>query len=84
VKDSIIWNIEAVTLTSIAVCISMSFYLAFLSFQTLNESWRRQLVISAIFFLMAGASIFAALTIHLGIKRAILRRQTALERKQFQ
>lgn len=80
-KDVVDWKIEAVTLIFIVVCISLSFYLAFLSFQTLNETLRKQLVAFAASFLITGITVFAALTVHLGIKRAFSRTQNAVKRE---
>jgi len=72
-KNIIHWKIEAVTLTFIVICISLSFYLAFLSFQTLDETLSKQLVAYAASFLITGITIFTALTVHLGIKKAFSR-----------
>jgi len=72
-KDSTHWKIEAVTLILIVICISLSFYLAFLSLQTLDETLSKQLVAFAASFLITRITIFAALTVHLGIKKAFSR-----------
>jgi hypothetical protein len=72
-KDLVHWKIEAVTLIFIVICISLSFYLAFLSFQTLDKNLSKQLVAFAASFLIAGLTIFAALTVHVGIKKAFSR-----------
>ncbi len=69
-KEVIHWKIEGVTLIFIVICIFLSFYLAFLSFETLNETLSKQLVAFAASFLIAGIVIFVALTVHLGIKKA--------------
>jgi len=55
------------------ICISLSFYLAFLSFQTLDETLSKQHVAFAASFLITGITIFVALTAHLGIKKAFSR-----------
>jgi len=68
-KTVISWRIEAVTLVFIVICISLAFYLAFLSFQTFNEDLRKQLVAFAASFLITGITVFAALTVHMGIKK---------------
>ena len=72
-KDLVHLKIEAVTLIFIVICISLSFYLAFLSFQTLDETLSKQLVAYAASFLITGITIFVALTVHLGIKKAFSR-----------
>jgi len=76
-KDTTHWKIEAVTLIFIVICISLSFYLAFLSLQTLDETLSKQLVAYAASFLITGITIFAALTVHLGIKKAFSRTEDA-------
>ena len=72
-RDVLRWKVEAVTLVFIVVCISLSFFLAFLSLQTFDETLSKQLVTFAASFLIAGMTIFAALTVHVGIKRAFSR-----------
>ena len=78
-KDVVHWKIEGVTLIFIVICISLSFYLAFLSFQALDETLSKQLVALAASFLIAGITIFAALTVHLGIKKAVSRMEDAVK-----
>jgi creatinine amidohydrolase/Fe(II)-dependent formamide hydrolase-like protein len=72
-REVVHWKIEAVTIIFIVICISLSFYLAFLSFQTFDETLSKQLVAFAASFLVAGVTIFVALTVHLGIKKAFQR-----------
>ena len=72
-KDIAHWKIEAITLIPIVICISLSFDLAFLSFQTLDKNLSKQLVAFAASFLIAGITIFVALTVHVGIKKAFSR-----------
>jgi hypothetical protein len=76
-KSVIHWKIEAVILIFTVTCISLSFYLAFLSFQTLDEALRKQLVTFAASFLVMGMVIFAALTVHIGIKKVFSRMEKA-------
>jgi uncharacterized membrane protein len=78
-KEVIRWEIEAVTLIFIVICISLSFYLAFLSFQTLDENLSKQLVAFAASFLITGITIFAALTVHLGIKKVVSTTEDAVK-----
>jgi len=78
-KEVIRWKIEAVTLIFIVICISLSFYLAFLSFQTLDENLSKQLVAFAASFLITGVTIFAALTVHLGIKKVVSTTEDAVK-----
>jgi hypothetical protein len=67
------WKIEAVTIIFIVICISTSLYLAFLSFQTLDQNLSKQLVTLAASFLITGITIFTALTVHLAIRKAFQR-----------
>ena len=78
-KDLVHWKIEAVTLIFIVIFISLSFYLAFLSFQTLDETLSKQLVTFAVSFLIAGITIFAAMTVHLGIEKAFQRTEDVVK-----
>jgi len=80
-KDFVHWKIEAVTLIFIVICISLSFYLAFLSFQTLDETLSKQLVAIAASFLITGIAIFTALTVHVGIKKAFSRTKNIAKSK---
>ncbi|NIO37346.1 hypothetical protein GTO27_06535 [Candidatus Bathyarchaeota archaeon] len=66
------WRIEAITLVFIVSFIFLCFYLSFLSFQTVDEAVKKQLVFFAALFLVAGITIFAALTVYAGIKKAFL------------
>ncbi|MCK4439679.1 hypothetical protein KAU85_01720 [Candidatus Bathyarchaeota archaeon] len=75
-KEVVYWKIEAVTIIFIVICISISFYLVFLSFQILDELLRKQLVTFAASFLITGIAIFATLTVYLGIKRAFKEQKT--------
>lgn len=79
-EDAVVyWKVEAVTFVFVVICIFLSFYFAFLSFQTFNESFRKQLVAFAASFLIAGLVIFVALSVHVGIKKALLRIENAVE-----
>lgn len=78
-KGVVRWKVEAVALIFIVICIFLSFYLAYLSFQTLDETLRKQLVTFSASFLMTGIVIFAALTVHLGIKKAFSRIEDAVK-----
>ena len=75
------WKIEAVTVIFIVICISLSLYLAFLSFETLDQNLSKQLVTFAVSFLIAGMTIFAVLTVHLSIKKAFQRTGDIVESK---
>jgi hypothetical protein len=59
-----------VTLVVLTICIFLSFYFAFLSFQTVDDALRKNFVIIAAASLFTGVVIFACMTIYLGIKRS--------------
>lgn len=81
-KEVTYWKIEAVTIIFIVICISISFYLVFLSFQILDELLRKQFVAFAASFLITGIAIFAALTVYLGIKIAFQRTENIMGKKE--
>lgn len=64
-------KVESITLMILALCIFLSFYFTFLSFQTIDDTVKKQLVILAASSLITGVVIFACLTIYIGIKKAI-------------
>jgi len=61
--------VESITVVIITICIFLSFYFTFLSFQTIDDALKKQLVTLAASSLITGVVIFACLTIYLGIKR---------------
>ena len=65
-----ILKVESVTVVVLAICILLSFYFAFLSFQVVDDALKKQLVTLAAYSIITGIIIFACLTIYLGIKRA--------------
>ncbi len=79
-KDVILWKVESVTLIFIVVCVSLSLYLTFLSVQIFDDNLSKQLVAFAVFFLVTGIVIFAALTVHLGIKKVVSRTEDVVKK----
>jgi len=66
-------KIESVVIVVLTICIFMSFYLTFLSFQTVDDTLRKQIVTLAASSLITGVVMFATLTIYLGIKKTLSR-----------
>jgi NADH:ubiquinone oxidoreductase subunit 6 (subunit J) len=66
-------RVESVTIIAFAICIFLSFYFTFLSFQAIDDTLKKQLVTLAASFLITGVILFACMTIYLGIKKAFVR-----------
>jgi hypothetical protein len=66
---------EPIAIIILATCIFLSFYLSFLSFQTIDDTLKKQLVTLAAYTLISGVTILATLIIHLAIKKAFSRYQ---------
>jgi len=61
--------VESITVVILAICIFLSFYFTFLSFQTVDDALKKQLVTLAAYSLITGVIILSSLMIHLGIKK---------------
>jgi TRAP-type C4-dicarboxylate transport system permease small subunit len=61
--------VELVTITAFAICIFLSFYFTFLSFQAIDDTLKKQLVTLAASSLITGIILLACMTIYLGIKK---------------
>jgi len=66
-------KVESIIVVILAICIFLSFYFTFLSFQTVDDALKKQLVTLAASSIITGVIIFACLMIHLGIKKAFSR-----------
>jgi uncharacterized membrane protein len=66
-------KVESATVVVLAMCIFLSFYFTFLSFQTMEDTLKKQLVTFAAYSIISGVVILAILMIHIGIKKAISR-----------
>ncbi|NWG11473.1 hypothetical protein HXY33_07000 [Candidatus Bathyarchaeota archaeon] len=66
-------KVESITIMVLALCIFLSFYFTYLSFQTMDDTFKKQLVVLAASSLIAGVVLFACMTIYLGIRRAFSR-----------
>ena len=66
-------KVESIIVVIIAICIFLSFYFTFLSFQTVDDALKKQLVTLAASSLITGVIMLACITISLGIKKAFPR-----------
>lgn len=63
-------KVESAVVVVLGVCVFLAFYFVYLSFQTVDEVLKKQLVFVAASSVITGAVLFACLTIYLGIKKA--------------
>jgi uncharacterized membrane protein len=75
-------KVESATVVVFAMCIFLSFYFTFLSFQTIEDALKKQLVTFAAYFIISGAVILAILMIHTGIKKAFSRVEDQLKNSE--
>jgi TRAP-type C4-dicarboxylate transport system permease small subunit len=71
--------VESITVVILAICIFLSFYFTFLSFQTVDDALKKQLVTLAASSLITGVIMLACITISLGIKKAFSRIEDQLK-----
>ena len=62
-------KVESLVIIFVTICIFLSLYFAFLSFQTIDDVLKKQLVTLAAMSLLTGGIILACMTIYLGIKK---------------
>jgi len=75
-------KVESATVVVLTICIFLSFYFTFLSFQTIDDALKKQLVTLAAYSLITGVTILASLMIHLGIKKAFPRVDSKLRSRK--
>ena len=63
-------KVESITVVILAICIFLSFYFTFLSFQTVDDALKKQLVTLAASSIITGVILLACITISFGIKKA--------------
>jgi hypothetical protein len=71
--------VESIIVVILAICIFLSFYFTFLSFQTVDDALKKQLVTLAASSLITGVIILACITISFGIKKAFSRIEDQLK-----
>ena len=72
-------KVESITVVILTICIFLSFYFTFLSFQTVDDALKKQLVTLAAYSLITGVILLACITISLGIKKAFSRIEDQLK-----
>jgi hypothetical protein len=72
-------KVESITVVILTICIFLSFYFTFLSFQTIDDALKKQLVTLAASSLITGVILLACITISLGIKKAFSRIEDQLK-----
>ena len=77
-------KVETITVIILATCIFLTFYLTFLSLQTLDDTLKKQLVTLAATTLITGVIMLTCLTIALVIKRAFPKTEAQLRSKSEQ
>jgi NADH:ubiquinone oxidoreductase subunit 6 (subunit J) len=75
-------KVESATVVVLAICIFLSFYFTFLSFQATEDALKKQLVTFAAYFIISGVVILAILMIHIGIKKAFSRVEDQLKHSE--
>jgi len=72
-------KVESITVVILTICIFLSFYFTFLSFQTVDDALKKQLVTLAAYSLITGVILLACITISFGIKKAFSRIEDQLK-----
>ena len=75
-------KVESIIVVIVAICIFLSFYFTFLSFQTIDDALKKQFVTLAAYSLITGVMLLACITISLGIKKAFPRVESKLRSRK--
>ncbi|MGB9676743.1 MAG: hypothetical protein ACPL0C_06110 [Candidatus Bathyarchaeales archaeon] len=67
---------EPAIIIAFTICIFLSFYFVYLSFQTTEETLKKELVTLAVYSLLSGVVVLACMTVYLGIRRILKFEQT--------
>ena len=73
---------ESIAVMILIVCIFLSFYFAFLSFQEIDDTLKKQLVTFAAYTLITGVVIMACMTIYMGLKRIFPKMESRLKQSK--
>lgn len=73
---------ESAIVIIITVCIFLTFYFALLSFQTIDDTLKKQFVTFATLFLITGGVITACMTIYLGMKKTFIRLKNQIRKNK--
>lgn len=61
-------KIESAVFVVLTICVFLSFYFTFLSFQMTDDFMKKQVLTLAVFSLVTGIVIFACMAVYWGIK----------------
>ncbi|MEM3577596.1 MAG: hypothetical protein QXX51_03965 [Candidatus Bathyarchaeia archaeon] len=73
---------EPAIIIAFTICIFLTFYFVYMSFQTTEENLRKELVALALYSLVAGAAMLACITLYIGIKRIFISEELKSETEQ--
>jgi ABC-type spermidine/putrescine transport system permease subunit I len=62
-------KVESAAVATLAVCVFLAFYFAYLSFQSSDEAFRKQLVFFAASTVITAVVVVACLVIYLGFRQ---------------
>ncbi|MEM3458985.1 MAG: hypothetical protein QXN36_00140 [Candidatus Bathyarchaeia archaeon] len=66
-------KVESLILASVTICLFLTFYFSYLSFQTTEDPIKKQFTLLATFSLIAGMVLLASIAIYIIIKKAFTR-----------
>jgi len=66
-------KVESAIVVAASICIFLTFYFTYLSFQAFNDTLKKQFILLALSSLLTGAIIFGCLIIYLGIRRIFIK-----------
>jgi len=75
-------RVESLILATVTICLFLTFYFSFLSFQTTEDTIKKQFTLLATFSLIAGMVLLATIAIHFIIKKAFTRVEDQLTTNQ--
>lgn len=67
---------EPAIIIAFTICVFLSFYFVYLSFQATEETLKKELVTLAVYSLLSGVMALACMTVYLGIRKILKLEQT--------
>ena len=64
-------KVEPAIIIAFTICIFLSFYFVYLSFQTTEETLKKELITLAIYSLLSGVMALACMTVYIGIRKIL-------------
>ncbi|MEM3597138.1 MAG: hypothetical protein QXJ53_03310 [Candidatus Bathyarchaeia archaeon] len=62
---------ESAILIAFTICMFLTFYFVYLSFQTTEETLKKELVALAVYALLSGVIVLACMTVYVGIRKIL-------------